>query len=179
MDGPGSIHHDTGMVSATHKPTANLVLRLRKPSDDAFLFRLSERVFAPFSARPASAMAAMVTEPGALTILAQHDLVSVGFFVLGFERFPRSYGPFDRPVLSRLNALGVVPDAQGRGVGRVLLESAEQIARAEGAISMMLMTAEINYRARTLFESAGFVHLFVQAGAYAGGRRARVMCKVL
>jgi ribosomal protein S18 acetylase RimI-like enzyme len=161
------------------KTTAGLILRARRPSDDRFIYRLSERAFAPYSVSPTRAMASMVEEPGAVTMIARRGSAPVGFFVLAFARIGRPYGPWQRPVLARLNAICVTPDAQGRGVGRVLLECAEDIARGEGAISLTLMTAETNTPARGLFESAGFLRLYEQEGAYAGGQRGFVMTKLL
>jgi ribosomal protein S18 acetylase RimI-like enzyme len=166
------------------KTTADLILRPRHPTDDAFLFGLSDRLFTAYSLHPTGSMASMLSERGALTRLAVPEASPearppAGFFVLGFERLGRSFGPWHRPAVARLNAIGVQPDLQGRGVGRFLLEHAEALARGEGAVSLTLMTAETNARARRLFASAGFQILLVLERAYARGQRGVVMTKPL
>jgi ribosomal protein S18 acetylase RimI-like enzyme len=55
-----------------------------------------------------------------------------------------------------LAELYVVPDRRGQGLGRALMESAMELARAEGADYMELGTAENDVAARALYESLGF-----------------------
>ncbi len=81
--------------------------------------------------------------------------------------------------MARLNAIGVHPELQGRGVGRFLLEHAEAVARDEGAVSLTLMTADTNVRARRLFTSAGFQIMLTLDQAYARGQRGILMSKPL
>ena len=178
------------------KTTADLVLRPRRPADDGFIYRLSDRIFAPYSRHPTGSMASMLAERGALAFVAEVGRDGgpsegpsnpprrglsgpAGFIVLGFERFARAFGPWQRPALARLNAIGVQPDLHGRGVGRFLLDRAESVARDAGAVSLTLMTAETNARARRLFVAAGFQVLFSLDGAYARGQRGIVMTKTL
>ncbi len=170
------------------KTTADLILRPRRPADDAFIYRLSDRIFAPYSRHPTGSMASMLSERGAEAFVAEPPLTSAatsgrspqaGFIVLGFERLTQPYGPWQRPTLARLNAIGVQPDLHGRGVGRFLLDRAEAVARDAGAVSITLMTAEPNIRARRLFLAAGFQLLFSVEAAYARGQRGLVMTKPL
>jgi ribosomal protein S18 acetylase RimI-like enzyme len=165
------------------KTTADLILRPRRTSDDAFIYPLSDRIFAAFSTHPTGAMASMLSEGDSLVRIAEHRdgraRALAGFFVLGLDRLERSFGPWEHPAVARLNAIGVPPDLHGRGVGRFLLEHAEALARDEGAVSLTLMTAETNARARRLFVSAGFQRLLVLEHAYARGQRGIVMTKVL
>ena len=53
--------------------------------------------------------------------------------------------------------LAVVPDHQGLGVGRRLLEGLIALARAQGIATLGISVAERNERARNLYTSAGFV----------------------
>jgi ribosomal protein S18 acetylase RimI-like enzyme len=164
------------------KTTADLILRPRRPADDAFIYRLSDRIFAPYSRHPTGSMASMLSERGAEAFVAEplaspNASPQAGFIVLGFERLSQPYGPWPRPTLARLNAIGVQPDLHGRGVGRFLLDRAEAVARDAGAISLTLMTAEPNVRARHLFTAAGFQILFAIDAAYARGQRGLVMTK--
>jgi len=56
-----------------------------------------------------------------------------------------------------LNDLFVAPVVRGHGVGRQLLAAAAQFARANGAASMSLQTANDNAPARALYESSGWM----------------------
>ena len=55
-----------------------------------------------------------------------------------------------------LAELYVVPAMRGQGIGRALMEAAIDLARARGADSMDLGTAETDLAARRLYESLGF-----------------------
>jgi len=57
-----------------------------------------------------------------------------------------------------LEELYVVPSLRGAGIGRALLESAMETARAAGATRMDLNTGETDTAARALYESAGFTN---------------------
>lgn len=161
------------------KTTADLLLRPRRPSDDDFIYRLSDRIFAAYSIHPTGSMASMIGERDARVVVAEEGRSRVGFYVLGFERIERPFGPWQRPSLSRLNAIGVLPVLHGRGLGRLLLDHAEALAREEGSVSVTLMTADSNIRARRLFTSSGYAQLFVIERAYARGQRGIVMTKAL
>ena len=175
------------------KTTADLILRPRRPTDDGFIYRLSDRIFAPYSRHPTGSMASMLAERGAEAFVAEAGQMGgrppapggaqtpgpAGFIVLGFERFARAFAAWQRPTLARLNAIAVQPDLHGRGVGRFLLDRAEAVARDAGAVSLTLMTADTNVRARRLFLAAGFQVLFTLERAYARGQRGIVMTKAL
>ena len=156
-----------------------LSLRPRRASDDGFIYRLSDRVFAAYSVHTSIAMASMLGAPGARVMVAEHGRTPVGFFVLDVEHLGRPFGPWQRPAVAYLSAISVQPDLHGRGVGRFLLHHAEEAAREEGAVSMTLMTADTNGRAQHLFESAGYQRLFVLPRAYARGQRGIVMTRAL
>jgi ribosomal protein S18 acetylase RimI-like enzyme len=57
-----------------------------------------------------------------------------------------------------LEELYVVPARRGRGIGRALLESAMDAARAAGAGRIDLGTGETDAAARALYESCGFTN---------------------
>jgi GNAT superfamily N-acetyltransferase len=57
-----------------------------------------------------------------------------------------------------LEELYVVPERRGNGIGRALLETAMETARAEGASHMDLNTGETDTAARALYESTGFTN---------------------
>jgi ribosomal protein S18 acetylase RimI-like enzyme len=159
--------------------TADLSVRPHRADDTPFLESLSERVFSVYSRDPTGTMASMSDDADAVTLVGELGRTRVGFVVVSFEQLSRDFGPWSRPVLARLDAIAVRPDAQGRGIGRALLASAEEAARARQARTLSLMTAESNARARALFESAGFFGLLRIERAYARGQRAVTMMKPL
>ena len=58
-----------------------------------------------------------------------------------------------------LEELYVVPERRGKGHGRMLLETAFEVARHRGATTMELGTAVSDSAARSLYESLGFTNL--------------------
>ncbi len=60
------------------------------------------------------------------------------------------------PGQAHLRLLGVVPEAQGRGVGRRLMEAAAGCARAAGKRRLTLGTMPENTAARHLYETLGY-----------------------
>jgi GNAT superfamily N-acetyltransferase len=159
--------------------TAELRVRPMRPTDEAFVLGLSRQVFAAYSIQPIRAMASMLADPSAAALVAELNGERAGFFVLSLDALGRPFGPWQRPVIARLDAIAVDPDAQGRGVGRFLLARAEALARARGAVVMALMTAEKNHPARRLFTSAGFLELVRIPVAYARGQTGVTMNKPL
>ena len=61
--------------------------------------------------------------------------------------------------LCYLEELYVVPDGRGEGHGRMLMETAMDVARERGATTMELGTATSDRAARGLYESLGFSNL--------------------
>jgi ribosomal protein S18 acetylase RimI-like enzyme len=57
-----------------------------------------------------------------------------------------------------LAELYVVPQHRGIGLGRALLQTAMNVARAQGADHMDLGTSEDDVAARSLYESLGFIN---------------------
>lgn len=57
-----------------------------------------------------------------------------------------------------LAELYVVPQRRGRGLGRTLMQTAMDVARAKGADHMDLGTSEDDAAARSLYESLGFIN---------------------
>jgi len=77
--------------------------------------------------------------------------------VVGYLMLQQALGlPSHRHVL-QVNGLAVDPAAQGRGVGRRLVESAQQEARRRGARKLTLRVLGSNPSARRLYQACGFV----------------------
>jgi ribosomal protein S18 acetylase RimI-like enzyme len=56
-----------------------------------------------------------------------------------------------------INGLAVAPEAQGRGVGRELVEGAVTVAAKQGATKVTLRVLGPNAGARRLYERCGFI----------------------
>ena len=96
--------------------------------------------------------AAKFIEDGTLTFL----LAGEGPYGIAQMRYVLSIwsGELD----AYLEELYVVPELRGKGIGRALLETAMETARAAGATHMDLNTGETDTAARALYESAGFTN---------------------
>lgn len=103
----------------------------------------------------------------------------MGFVIVALESLGRNFGPFSRPSVAHLDAIAVRPNMSSKGLGHRLLSHAETMARAGGAVSMSLLTAESNHEAQRLFSSAGYQVLTFFDGVYAGQERALSMFKAL
>lgn len=68
---------------------------------------------------------------------------------------------------AELLTLAIDPPAQGRGLGRIALETAIVLAAERGAETMFLEVAEDNAPARTLYEKLGFAETGRRRGYYA------------
>ena len=87
----------------------------------------------------------------ALVLLAfsAANVVGIATCFFGFSTFSA------RPLLN-VHDLAVLPDFQGRGIGRALLVAAEERARARGCAKLTLEVREDNVRARGLYHQSGF-----------------------
>jgi len=93
--------------------------------------------------------------------LAQGDtvllLAEAGDRAVGFTHLFPIYSSTRCQRLWLLNDLFVDPGARGAGVGRALLESAREHARATGACGLELATARDNLTAQRVYQDAGWV----------------------
>jgi ribosomal protein S18 acetylase RimI-like enzyme len=94
---------------------------------------------------------ALAEQPHALVLMAWFEGRAVGIATcfFGFSTFAA------RPLLN-VHDLAVLPALQGRGIGRALLASAAEHARARGCVKLTLEVLEDNHGARRLYESLGF-----------------------
>jgi ribosomal protein S18 acetylase RimI-like enzyme len=90
-------------------------------------------------------------QPGAVVLLAFEAGSAVGAAVcfLGFSTFAA------RPLLN-VHDLAVLPAWRGRGIGRALLQAAEQRALQMECGKLTLEVRQDNARARALYKSFGF-----------------------
>jgi ribosomal protein S18 acetylase RimI-like enzyme len=158
---------------------ANITIRASARGDEEFVHDLASRVFSAYSRDPRRAIRSILAERTTEALVAELDSVRVGFVVLQYEQLARDFGPWARPTAARLDAIAVCPGVHGRGVGRRLLESAEEAARRRSCLSLSLATGEGNVRARRLFEGGGFVQLARVERYYARGQAAILMHRTL
>ena len=65
------------------------------------------------------------------------------------------YLPLGAPTC-RITALAVAPEAEGKGVGRLLLREAEALARGAGAVRIELTTASHRLEAHAFYRACGY-----------------------
>jgi ribosomal protein S18 acetylase RimI-like enzyme len=93
----------------------------------------------------------LAQQPGALVLLALADDQPVGVAVCfsGLSTFRA------KPLLN-VHDLAVLPQYRGRGIGRALLQTAEDHARQKGCCKLTLEVLDDNTRARALYRRFGF-----------------------
>jgi GNAT superfamily N-acetyltransferase len=106
----------------------------------------------PGGYRPATADPAAFAPPaGVFLLLTEDDGTPLGCGGL------RSLSPTDAGPRSEVKHLYVAPAARGRGLGRLLLGTLEEHARAAGAATLVLDTNRSLEAAGGLYRSTGFV----------------------
>jgi GNAT superfamily N-acetyltransferase len=74
---------------------------------------------------------------------------------LGFATVYWTWQTLDAARVGVMNDLYVVPDARGRGVGRLLIEHCRGLCRKRGAAKLVWDTAPDNETAQRLYDSTG------------------------
>lgn len=157
---------------------ASVPFRIRRggPEDVGFVRTVAVQVFAHLGDY-GRILPSWLLHDGVLTHIAEEDGNAVGYTMLGFYPIPKD------EFVADLLAIAISPNAQGRGIGRRLLEHA--IAQAQAAQKKLkvqelrLSVADSNFRARKLFESAGFRFVTGDHGYYDGGQLALHMTRTL
>jgi len=73
------------------------------------------------------------------------------------------------------NAIGVLPEYEGHGFGRAMLEQMHERAREQGAERILLEVRADNPRAQRLYERNGYRAIHVRRGYYDDGTNAIIM----
>ena len=76
--------------------------------------------------------------------------------VLGFTLTRLRPDALSHEPSAHLEAIAIASEAEGRGVGKALLESNEENAKSHGAQSMTLHVISTNQRAREFYERSGY-----------------------
>ena len=82
------------------------------------------------------------------------DDVEAGVVGVAFVRLQPEF--MSKAPSGHLEALAIAPIADGHGIGRRLLEAAEDAAKAAGAVAMTLHVFANNERARSVYDRHGY-----------------------
>jgi ribosomal protein S18 acetylase RimI-like enzyme len=147
------------------------VVRPATRADRGFVRRLSAEVFARFGDYD-RLLPALLDAWSVETMIVEVAGDAAGFIMVDPTGGPVGEGD--------LIAIAVDPRHHRRGLGRLLLEHAEGIARdGEGQPALWLTVADDNIEATALFESSGYRVVDPDHGSYAGGQRSIAMRKDL
>ncbi len=150
---------------------SSLQLRLATPADRGFVLDLSAQSFGHLGDYRAI-LGGWFDHPGVRTTLAvEPERGPVGYVMQAFVR-----GELDLQPIADLVAIAVEPALRRRGIARLLLDAALELAATEAALidaadRMRLEVAADNAAARALFVSQGFVHRPRGDGRYPNGQR--------
>jgi ribosomal protein S18 acetylase RimI-like enzyme len=140
-------------------------IRPSAPADRGWILERAPRLheFGPPPWREREVMDAAVTRsiastldaptPAAIVLVAEEDRGALA----GFVHVVTATDFFTGEPHGHISDLVVASEAEGRGVGRALLEGAERWARDAGYRLLSLNVFEENVRARRLYEGAGYV----------------------
>lgn len=122
--------------------------RIRESRSEDFkeLWRIDQECFAPGISYSQRELAYYMAQRGAFTLVAEDGEQIVGF-VVG-QRHARSMG--------HIITIDVIPAAQRRGVGTLLMQASEERLKADGCDSIYLETAVDNAAALTFYKRHGY-----------------------
>ncbi len=157
---------------ALGKPAGDvqLVFKRANPRDLPFITQLSEQVFSVYGPY-GEIIARWASFPHIITVVVEGRGRPRGFAMinpaLGTQGLRKA----------ELMAIAVVPEYQGRGIGRKLLEYMEELARSLEIQEMLIHTAAINKAANRFFAKNGFIQRGSVECYYPMGQEAMEMAK--
>jgi GNAT superfamily N-acetyltransferase len=146
-------------------PTTTWRVRGAAAEDRAFILRIIPRLSDRFplptwrtprevaEAESAALEAALQQLPEGAVILVAESASGPG----GFIYIERHIDYFRRFAHAHVSVLVVADEAEGQGVGRLLLEAAETWAQEQGLAMLTLNVFEGNVRARAVYERLGYM----------------------
>jgi ribosomal protein S18 acetylase RimI-like enzyme len=149
---------------------ARLVLRDYQPRDLPTLIDIDNRCFAKGIAYTREDFQRFLKKKGSTTVIGQFGTQIVGFAIAVASR---------RNKLMHLVTLDILPEWQGKGVGKRLLEHIIGQARRDNIERINLEVAEDNYKAIQFYLNLGFQTVKRLKGYYSEGCHALYMTKLL
>lgn len=138
------------------------------PDDAPFVADLSDKSFAEYGARPSRYTLSVIQRPTTRAWVAVEAGAPLGLVVLELD------GP-----RAALLAVAVAERARGRGIGGLLMQAAERLARSSGVRELTLFTADSNLAALDLFLRRGFRIVRRKPGFYSRHQDACELAKTL
>jgi [ribosomal protein S18]-alanine N-acetyltransferase len=129
-----------------HKPRFSIRIRRAKPRDMDALMDLEHRVFATDRLSRRS-LRHLLHAPTAEVLVADADGRFAGTAIVLFRAGSR---------LARLYSVAVAPHMGGRGIAALLLDAAEDRARARKCRAIRLEVHETNHRAISRYHKSGY-----------------------
>jgi len=136
--------------------------------DAPFVAELSDRSFAEYGARPSRYTLSVIQRPSTRSWVAVEAGAPLGMVVMELDGGRAA-----------LLAVAVAERARGRGIGALLMQTAEQHARKNGVTELVLFTADSNLAALDLFLRRGFRIVGRRPGFYSRGQDACELKKML
>ena len=138
----------------TTAATADVTIRQAERADDSSLAAIDRETWSPLvqpGPRPSDGVFFRPHVEPDDTLVAVVDGAIVGYVLLG--------SPTPLPAsahVQMIRGIAVAPAAQGRGVGRALVDAAVEEAMRRNAVKLTLRVLETNEGARRLYAAAGF-----------------------
>lgn len=144
-------------------------LRAFRPTDLQVLYEIDQSCFPPGISYSREELARFIVHRHARTWLADEKGEIIGFLIA----HRRSH------LVGHIVTIDVVGQWRRRGVGKVLMDAAEEWARQQGLQAIALETAEDNLAAQRFYAGRGYKKREKLDGYYADGTAAWVMIKWL
>lgn len=148
------------------------IYRLYAPGDFEPLYAIEEICFQPPLRFSRAYMRSLIAAPNAATWIAESDGRMAGFAIVEWTESADN-------ILAYIQTIEITPDQRGQGIGRELLQHAEDSALAAGAASIWLHVDAENRTAIGLYQSHGYLCSGREEGYYGRGRAALIYEKAL
>ena len=139
-------------------PSSQITIRRAEAADAAAVARLLHDFNTEFG-DPTPGVAALTERAGEMIAAEEMIVMLAGEGPEGLAQLRLRPSVWSGALDAYLEELYVAPAHRGRGIGRALLESVLEVARAQGATRIDLGTSETDTAAIGLYESCGFSNL--------------------
>jgi ribosomal protein S18 acetylase RimI-like enzyme len=144
-------------------------IRNYRPSDLHTLYKIDQICFPPGIAYPMSELVHFITQRGSRTWVAEAGDGIIGFLIATLEAKDTAH----------IVTIDVVATSRRKGVGRALMDAAENWAGKKRVKVLYLETAEDNFIAQRFYQARGYLQVERIDGYYSTGGAAWVMAKTL